>query len=155
MLGISQNWNDMTKIERYDPYTRLTILEKTRLVDFLQSNLENGHFTPAEIMETLECAVKERPSFGGFVLALLENERLLGAIVVNRTGMEAVDTQHRLSLLGVARSHRHNGVAKKLIAQAMIQTGNGLALQLEPSDGEMAYFEELGFEKKYVVMRAR
>lgn len=144
----------MEEFERYDPFTGMTILEKSKLVKFLEENAENGHFSKQEITEVVECAVKERASFGGFVLTLQDDGELLGVAVINRTGMENVDIQNRLSLLAIAPPHRQNGVAKKLISHAIERAGSGLALQLEPSHGEVAFFEKLGFEKKYVVMRS-
>lgn len=142
----------MTNYERFDAYTGLTFLEKSKLVNFLLENTENGHFSKNEIMEVLECAVKERASLGGFILTLKKHDELLGAIVVNRTDSKRVN---RLSLLAIARPHRHNGVAKKLVARAIEKSGSGLSLQIEPGNGEEAFFKKLGFEKKFVVMQAK
>lgn len=141
----------MTNYERFDAFTGLTILEKSKLVDFLLENAENGHFTRQEITETVECAIKERASLGGFILTFKKQDKLLGAIVVNRTSSEKVN---RLSLLAIAQSHRHNGVAKKLVSQAIEKLGSGLSLQIEPGNGEEAFFKKLGFERKYVVMQS-
>jgi hypothetical protein len=137
--------------ERFDAFTGLTILEKSKLVDFLFANTENGHFSRNEITEAVECAVKERASLGGFILTLEKNGELAGAIVVNRTDSERVN---RLSFLAIARPHRHNGVAKKLVAQAIEKSGGGLTLQIEPGNGEEDFFKKLGFERKYVVMQS-
>ena len=141
----------MTNYEQFDAYTGLTILEKSKLVDFLLENTENGHFSRPEIMEAVECAVKERASLGGFILVLKKQKEVLGTIVVNRTSSERIQ---KLSLLAIARSHRQNGVAKKLVSQAIEKAGGELSLQLEPGNGEVSFFEKLGFEKKYVVMRS-
>lgn len=143
----------MKKQELYTPYTGLTILEKSMLINFLEANTENGHFSKSEIAEAVECAVKERASLGGFILSLKEENELLGVIVVNATGMENRNPKHRLSLFAVARSHRHNGIAKSLLERAVQQVGNDLAIQLEPGNGEVAFFEKLGFKEKYVEMR--
>ncbi len=143
----------MIKHELYNPFTRLTFLEKLRLVAFLSENTENGQFSAHEVMEAVECAVKERPSFGGFILTLEEEKQMLGAAVVSCTGMESMNPRHRLMLLGVAKSHRHNGVAKKLIDKAIAQAGGDLSIQLLPGNGEVAFFEKLGFKAKYVDMR--
>jgi len=142
----------MTNYERYDAFTGLTILEKSRLVDFLLENTENGHFSRQEIIEVVECAIKERPSLGGFILTMQKSEVMVGAIVVNRTSSER---NNRLSLLAIAQSHRHNGVAKNLVSQAIEKLGGGLSLQIEPGNGEEAFFKKLGFERKYVVMQAK
>ena len=141
----------MTNYERYDAYTGLTILEKSKLVDFLLENTENGHFSRLEIIEKVECAIKERASLGGFILTLKKENEVLGVIVVNRTSSERIQ---KLSLLAIARSHRHNGVAKKLVSQAIEKSGGELSLQIKPGNGEEAFFKKLGFERKYVVMQA-
>ncbi len=143
----------MTKRILYNPYTRITHLEKLKLVRFLHENAENGHFSDDEVLEAVECAVKERPSFGGFILALQENEELLGALVVTCTGMESVAARHRLMMLAICKEHRNNGVAHNLIGQAIQQAGGDLALNLDPDDGETDYFENLGFQKRFVEMR--
>ena len=141
----------MTNYERYDAFTGLTILEKSKLVSFLLENSENGQFSRQVITEAVECAIKERASLGGFILTLKKEKELLGVIVVNRTSS---DRRQKLSLLAIARSHRHNGVAKKLVTQAIEKAGSGLSLQIEPGNGEEAFFKKLGFERKYVVLQA-
>lgn len=143
----------MKQQELYTPFTGMTILEKSKLANFLETNTENGHFSKSEITEAIECALKERPSLGGFILTLKEENKLLGALVINATGMENRHPKHRLSLFAVARSHRHNGIAKHLIRNAMQKTDGDLAIQLEPGNGEVAFFEKLGFKEKYVEMR--
>ncbi|MCB0522011.1 MAG: GNAT family N-acetyltransferase [Lewinellaceae bacterium] len=143
----------MIKQELYNPFTRLTLLEKLRLVQFLAENAENGQFSAHEVTEAVECAVKERPSFGGFILTLEEEHEMLGAIVVSCTGMETMNPRHRLMLLAIAKEHRHNGVAKKLVDKAIAQAGGDLSIQLEPGNGEVAFFEKLGFKARYVDMR--
>jgi GNAT superfamily N-acetyltransferase len=143
----------MKEQELYTPFTGLTILEKSKLVAFLEANTENGLFSKGEITEAVECAVKERASLGGFILTLREGNEMLGALVVNATGMENRNPRHRLSLFAVARAHRHNGIAKHLLDKAVQQAGSNLAIQLEPGNGEVAFFEKLGFKEKYVEMR--
>ena len=143
----------MKKQELYTPFTGVTILEKSKLMDFLEANTENGKFSKNEIAEAIECAVKERASLGGFIFALKEDDELLGAIVVNATGMENRNPKHRLSLFAVARAHRHNGIAKHLVEYAIQKAGRDMAIQLEPGKREMAFFEKLGFKEKYVEMR--
>ncbi len=143
----------MKKQELYTPFTRLTFLEKSKLIDFLEVNTENGHFSKCEIAEAVECAMKERPSLGGFILTLNEENEMLGAMVVNATGMENRNPKFRLSLFAVARAHRHNGIAKHMMDNAIQRTGPDLAIQLEPGNGEVAFFKRLGFKERYVEMR--
>ena len=131
----------------------MTILEKSKLVNFLGANTENGHYDKHEITMAIECALKERPSLGGFILTVKEKGELLGALVVNTTSMEARNPKHRLSLFAIARTHRHNGVAQHLLTKATQQTNGSLAIQLEPGNGEVSFFEKLGFKEKYVEMR--
>lgn len=143
----------MKKQELYTPYTGLTILEKSKLVNFLEANTENGQFTKDEITEALECAIKERASLGGFILIIREERELLGAMVVHATGMQNRTPKHRLSLFAIARSHRHNGIAKKLLEKAVKHAGTDIGIQLKPGNGEVSFFEKLGFREKYVEMR--
>ncbi len=143
----------MKKQELYTPFTGLSILEKSKIINFLESNAENGHFSKCEITEAVECAMKERPSLGGFIITIKNDKELLGALVVNSTGMENLNPKHRLSLFAIARSHRHNGIARSLLDGAVQQAGNDLAIQLEPGNGEVAFFKKLGFKEKYVEMR--
>ena len=143
----------MKRQELYTPYTGMTILEKSKLIAFFETNTENGHFSKNEIAEALECAIKERPSLGGFVLNLNEENQLVGAMVVHATGMANRNPKYRLSLFAVARNRRHNGIAKHLVDYAKEKTGNGLAVQLKRGDGEVAFFDKLGFKEKYIEMR--
>ncbi|MEK7256943.1 MAG: GNAT family N-acetyltransferase [Bacteroidota bacterium] len=143
----------MVKLSYFNPFTRITHLEKAKLVEFLRQNVENGHFSTEEILEAIECAVKERPSFGGFILTFQEEDQTVGALVVSNTGMENRNAKHRLTMLAVDKRYRHNGIPQKLIQKAAEHAGGELALQLEPGKEEVAFFENLGFKARYVEMR--
>lgn len=143
----------MVKHSVYTPFTRITHLEKAKIVRFIRENANQQHFSDTEITEAVECAVKERPSFGGFILTASSGEEMLGAVVVSHTGMESVTPRHRLMLLAIVPRYRHNGIAHSLIEKAVEQSGGDLALQLEPEDDEVGFFEKMGFQKKFVEMR--
>jgi GNAT superfamily N-acetyltransferase len=143
----------MNKHQLFNAFTRITINEKLRLIRFLQENTENGKFSDTEITEAVECAVKERPSLGGFILTLQDEEELLGALVVNCNGLETMNPRHRLTLMAVSKKHRLNGVPQKMITKAIEYAGGDLALQLEQNPEEVQFFEKLGFQTRYVELR--
>ncbi len=137
----------------YTPYTRITHLEKARIVRFIRENAGHDRYTAEEITEAVECAVKERPSFGGFILTAIRDGEMLGVVVVSHTGTENVMPRHRLTLLAIDQRYRQNGVAHGLIEKAVEQSGGDLALQLPAEDEQAGFFEKMGFQKRFVEMR--
>ena len=142
----------MAQIVLYDAFTKIPSTEKRRLVEFLLRNQEEDQALPASaVEEALDLAVKERPSFGGFVLQAKMGKSTHGALVVHRTGMESPSSRYRLVCLALSKTTLRNGIAAKLIAKALSLTDGDLSLVLDPGHPALRTFEKMGFATRPVL----
>jgi len=135
----------MTKITQYNAFTKITAREKHLIAHFLQESLE--HRLPANsIMHALDYAVKDIPSMGGCILTIEKNATIVGAAVINDTGMHGYSPKHKLICFAVQEEYRDNGVAGALFKGVLDKTRGDIALHLAPDDPARPFFEQMGFK---------
>lgn len=121
------------------------------IAEFLGQHLDNFGDKHEHIVKAIEYALN--PSRGGFVLLGLENNEIMGAVVVNETGMEGYIPSNILVYIAVHCDHRGKGVGKILMKEAMSKSKGGIALHVEPENPAKFLYEKLGFTHKYLEMR--
>lgn len=141
------------EIKVYTPFAPATIVEKGKIVDFLHTHLEQYGDARADIMKAIQYAQKETASHGGFVLVGQIDGQIVGAVVINRTGMEGYIPENILVYIAVDGSQRGKGIGKKLMQAAIKQAQGGIALHVEPDNPARHLYEKLGFTSKYLEMR--
>lgn len=149
----TENYSIMIKHTLYNPYTKVTPYQKSRLVNFLFENIEGEQVSKEQISKAVEYAVKDSASFGGFILAAFEAEKIQGAIIVNKTGMEGFNPKNLLTHFAVSEKYRNNGIASKLMNKAIEFSGGDLALHVSPSNNSISLYEQFGFQTQYLEMR--
>ncbi len=114
------------------------------IVDFLFNHLEEFGDPRADIDKAVAFALKEVDSFGGFVL---------GAVVVNRTGMKDYIPEHILVYIATHKEQRGKGIGKKLMKKAAETATGNIALHVEPDNPARFLYEKVGYTSKYIEMR--
>ncbi|MDQ2178694.1 GNAT family N-acetyltransferase [Marinifilum sp. D714] len=143
----------MITIKLMTSFLRPEDYEKKELLDFLYEHLEEYGDDKADIEKAIQYALKETPSMGGFtIVAKLENE-IVGAVVVNRTGMEGYIPENILVYIATHKQHRGKGIGKKLMEETMKIAKGSIALHVEPDNPAKHLYEKMGFENKYLEMR--
>jgi len=92
----------MTSIIKYDAFSGMNCSKKMALVDFLCSVNEIPKSEKNKITQSVEYAIKDTASFGGFIVALEKEQKILGAVVVNKSGMGGLLPAHLVVVHGVA-----------------------------------------------------
>ena len=127
--------------------------EKEELIQFLFDNLQEYGDPASDIEKAINYALKETPSFGGFVIVSYLNDFIVGAVVVNQTGMEDYIPENILVYIAIHHQHRGKGLGKKLVEQAIDVADGNIALHVEPNNPAKHLYEKLGFDNKYLEMR--
>ncbi len=98
---------------------------------------------------------------GGYIFYAIENEekdengkeKIVGATVINETGMEDYIPENILVYIAVDGSQRGKGIGKKIMQEAMNSVNGSIALHVEPDNPAKKLYEKLGFTNKYLEMR--
>jgi len=130
-----------------------TLLEKTEIANFLFEHLDQYGDKKEDIMKCLDYALSNFPHQGGFVLLAREKGEIVGAVVMNQTGMEGYIPENILVYIAVNSNQRGKGIGKTLMEKAINLAKGNIALHVEPDNPAKHLYEKLGFTNKYLEMR--
>ena len=137
----------------YSDTERPTPEERKGIVDFLYENLEEFGDPRPDIDKAVAYALKESKSFGGFILKAVMDNRIVGVVVVNRTGMKDYIPENILVYIATHKEYRGQGIGKALMKKASRVSDGDIALHVEPDNPARFLYEKMGFTSKYVEMR--
>jgi [ribosomal protein S18]-alanine N-acetyltransferase len=143
----------MLKLETLSAADRATYLQKKEISDFLFVQLEQYGDPEVHIMKCLDYALDQAADKGGFVVLARDNGKIVGAVVINKTGMSGYIPENILVYIAVDASQRGKGVGKKLMKTAINLANGDIALHVEPDNPAKMLYESLGFTNKYLEMR--
>lgn len=145
----------MTETKVFDTTNKPNLEEKEALINFLFDNLQEYSDPKSDIEKAVNYALKETPSFGGFiVVSYLENE-ISGVVVVNQTGMKDYIPENILVYIATHRDHRGKGIGKLLMQKTVDISEGSIALHVEPNNPARFLYEKVGFSSKYIEMRMK
>ena len=143
----------MIVIERFNPNTEIENNFKEKIIDFLFHNLEEYGDPKTDIQEALKYALSDEPNKGGFIISAKVDSEIVGAVVVNETGMKKYIPENILVYIATDAQQRGKGIGKQLMIEAMATAKGSIALHVEPDNPAMKLYEKLGFTNKYLEMR--
>lgn len=149
-----KNKTNMQTFTIYNPNMKPDEAEKEKIVNFLFEHLDEYGDPKKDIRNSLDFAVHDViPSLGGFVLLLKEKGEILGATIVNKTGMSGYIPENILVYIAVDGKKRGQGIGKKIMNKALEMTEGSVALHVEPDNPAKYLYEKTGFTSKYLEMR--
>lgn len=137
----------------YNAYTKVPMFEKSPLINFIRENSENKEVSAQMVREAVDYAIKEIPSFGGFILTAQEEGKMVGAIVVNKTGLNGGNPKHRVVYLSIHDDYHQQGIGSELIKKAVHFAKGDISLRVSYESEAIELYKSLGFQPKYVEMR--
>lgn len=143
----------MFTTKMYTATAKPGIEEKKEISTFLHTHLERFRDSEEDIIKAIDFAVKEIPSFGGFVISSSDESGLTGVVVVNQTGMQGYIPENILVYIATHKEKRGMGIGKKLMQEAIKIANGNIALHVEPDNPARFLYEKLGFISKYLEMR--
>jgi ribosomal protein S18 acetylase RimI-like enzyme len=132
-----------------------TYLEKNEIAEFLNKHLDQYGDTKEDIMKCLDYSLSNFAHQGGFVLLAREEREIIGAVVINHTGMEGYIPENILVYIAVNANQRGKGIGLKLMQEAIKFAKGDIALHVEPDNPAKKMYEKLGFTNKYLEMRLK
>jgi len=145
----------MSTIETLSPIDQATRLQKLEIADFLFEHLDQYGDPKEHILRCLDYALDQAGDKGGFVVLAREAGKIVGTVVVNKTGMSGYIPENILVYIAVDASQRGKGMGKKLMKAAIDLAHGDIALHVEPDNPAKILYEKLGFTNKYLEMRLK
>lgn len=139
----------------YSPKQKPTTAQREELVDFLFQQLDEYGDPKEDIIDCLKFALGEsEQSLGGFAL-IYRNEasEIVGATIINKTGMGKYIPENILVYIAVHKSTRGQGVGRKIMENVFEIAEDNIALHVEPDNPARILYEKLGFTNKFLEMR--
>lgn len=131
----------------------LTTIERLNLINFLHEHLDEYGDTKEAIGLAIDYSLNTNPMAGGFILQLNEGDEIIGAVVINKTGMRSYIPENILVYIAVHQKYRGKGLGKKMMNKIMQLTKGDIALHVEKDNPARFLYEKVGFESPYVEMR--
>lgn len=141
------------EIKYFNPENRLQSVTKHLLIDFLHRELEQYGDPYNSIEKSVDYAMAFDAGKGGIVAAMYDAHKIIGAAVVNFTGMKEYIPENILVYIAVDRDYRGKGFGKQLLADVIQHINGNIALHVEPDNPAVNLYRSLGFCSKYHEMR--
>lgn len=139
----------------FDEVNKPTNIEKTEIVNFLFENLQEFGDPKNDIQKAIDYSVKEFISFGGFTMLIIEKDVILGATIINRTGMGGYIPENILVYIATNKDYRGKGFGTVLMQKAIDYAKGDIALHVEANNPAVHLYEKLGFTNPYLEMRLK
>lgn len=109
--------------------------------------------TPEDTERGISDALHGRPAPGGFVVCATENTKLIGALVMLRTGMSGYIPPNLLLFLAVSPTRRRAGIGTQLVNHALEHCSGPVKLHVEADNPAKFLYQNVGFTAAYIDMR--
>lgn len=146
----------MITLQIYSEENRPEKNEKKQIIKFLFKHLEQYGDPETDISDAVGYSLGENNKPGGLIItAKNENSSLLGAVVINKTGMGGYIPENILVYIATDKNVRGKGIGKTLMQKAIQSSQGDIALHCEPENPAKHLYEKLGFTSKYLEMRLK
>ena len=143
----------MLDIQTFTPENKPTENEREHIAEFLFKSLEQYGDPKKDIEKCMQYALKETDSLGGFISVAYLDSEIVGAVIINRTGMKDYIPENILVYIATDAERRGQGIGRKLMEKAIESAEGNIALHVEPDNPAKILYEKLGFTNKYLEMR--
>ncbi|WP_193217825.1 MULTISPECIES: GNAT family N-acetyltransferase [unclassified Imperialibacter] len=145
----------MISYELLTPGATVGMNQRMLIAAFLHKHLDEFGDEKEDILKCIDYALDDNLKPGGFVLVAhdKEKDKIVGTVVVNRTGMEGYIPENILVYIAMHKDYRGKGIGKQLMQRAIDSADGNIALHVEPENPAVHLYKKLGFTNKYLEMR--
>jgi ribosomal-protein-alanine N-acetyltransferase len=145
----------MNNIKIFDVVNKPNLIEKTEIINFLFEHLQEFGDPKKDIQKAIDFSIKEFVSFGGFTMLIKDSDKIVGATVINKTGMGGYIPENILVYIATHKDYRGKGLGKNLMQKAIEYSTGDIALHVEANNPAKILYEKLGFTNPYLEMRLK
>lgn len=137
-------------IQKEDDFKEIT---REQFIDFLFTHLDRFGDPKDQINSCLDYAFSEQEGMGGFALAAFYEDKLVGGLIMNKTGMSGYIPDNILVYVAVDASYRGQGFGGQIIKESFKHAEGDVKLHVEYDNPAKRLYERIGFTNKYAEMR--
>jgi len=141
---------EIKKIESEKDFKNIT---REEFIDFLFTHLDRFGDPKEDINKCLDYAFSNEKSEGGFALAAFYKNKLIGALIMNKTGMGGYIPEWILVYVAVDAAYRGRGFGRQIVEEAFKHCDGDVKLHVEYDNPAKRLYERIGFTTKYAEMR--
>lgn len=143
---------EIKKITKEKEFNKFGIT-RNEFVDFLFTHLDQFGDPKEDIQKCLDYAFSEEKAAGGFALAAFLEKKLVGALIMNKTGMSGYIPEWILVYIAVDASYRGKGFGRQIVEESFKHAKGDVKLHVEYDNPAKRLYERIGFTTKYAEMR--
>ncbi|MEA1874540.1 MAG: GNAT family N-acetyltransferase [Bacteroidota bacterium] len=143
----------MLEIKKIEKEAEFKNISRDEFIDFLFTHLDKFGDPKPEINKCLDYAFSDNPAEGGFALAAYFENKLVGTLIMNKTGMSGYIPENILVYVAVDAKYRGQGFGEKIIKESFKHADGNVKLHVEYDNPAKRLYERIGFETKYAEMR--
>ena len=147
----------MITIKKYSDENRTNANKKQEIIRFLFQHLEQYGDPQSDISDAVSYSLGLENKPGGLIITAKDEntDQLVGAVVVNKTGMGGYIPENILVYIATDKNVRGQGIGKQLMQKAIDSSQGDIALHCEPENPAIHLYRKLGFSSKYLEMRLK
>lgn len=130
-----------------------SIFNDNKIVNFLYEHLDQYGDAKEAIQKCIDYVFT--PNKGGLILLAIDNNEIVGATIINKTGMSGYIPENILVYIAVNKNQRGKGVGKQIMQKAIENTEGDIALHVEKDNPAKFLYEKMGFSNPYLEMRLK
>jgi len=123
------------------------------IVRFLYKHLDSFGDSAKAIRECLNYILSDELGKGGFILVAKKGDKLVGIVMMIKTGMHNFIPENFLVYAAVNPRYRNQGIGTKIIIEALDLAEGDTALHVQYENPAKSLYEKIGFNTKYAEMR--
>lgn len=123
--------------------------------DFLFEHLQEYGDPKSQIKSCLDFSMGKNGGLGGFTVVATDNEKIIGVVIINKTGMGGYIPENILVYIATHQAYRGKGIGKAIMQEAIKHTEGDVALHVEKDNPARFLYEKLGFTNPYLEMRLK
>ncbi len=134
----------------FDAFTGISPFEKLGVIKFLESTSDHSKEV---IQQSVDYAVKDCPSFGGYIFSVNFEKEPIAVAVINKSGIPGFQSKNILVQFNIEESWQTIEFTKYFFGKLIALTNKDLSLQLNADNPNIPLLQEIGFVPKALEFR--
>ena len=128
-------------------------VDRKQVIRFFHETMKPYEDSLKDIEYSFDYLFSKEVCKGGFLMLVVNKDRLAGALLMLNTGMKGYVPENILLFVSVLPSFRGNGIGRKLVECSIAECKGDVKLHVEFDNPAKRLYERIGFTNKYAEMR--